>query len=72
MFETSMCSIPKQQGCHLPNANPPFMPASICTTLQYMLRQKNENDYSELFVSVLAHLLPIDLNINCNYSIKII
>jgi hypothetical protein len=67
-FEMSMCSIPPPQCCQ----PPPFMPASIRPTLQYMLLQKNENDYSELFIPVLAHLLPINLNINCYYGIKII
>jgi hypothetical protein len=47
------------------------MPASIRSTLQYKLPQKNENDYNELFISVLAHLFLINLNINY-YDIKII
>jgi hypothetical protein len=47
------------------------MPASICTILQYKLPQKNENNYSELFISILVHLFPINLNINCYYAIKI-
>jgi hypothetical protein len=51
---------------------PPFMPASIHSTLQYKLPQKNENDYNELFISMLAHLFPISLNINCYYVIKVI
>jgi hypothetical protein len=48
------------------------MPAPVRSTLQYKLPQKNENDYNELFISILAHLFPINLNINCYYAIKII
>jgi hypothetical protein len=36
------------------------------------LLQKDENVYNELFISMLAHLLPINLNTNCYYSTKII
>jgi hypothetical protein len=32
----------------------------------------NEKDYNELFISVLALLLPINLNINSYYAVKII
>jgi hypothetical protein len=32
---------------------------------QYKLPQKNENDYSELFISIFVHLCPINLYINC-------
>jgi hypothetical protein len=63
MFATSMCSIPPRQCCQPPNVGPPFMPASIRSTLQYKLPQMNENDYNELFISILAHLFPINLNI---------
>jgi hypothetical protein len=55
-----------------PNGGPPFMPASICCILPYKLLQKNENDHSALFISVLAHLFPVNLNSNCYYAIKII
>jgi hypothetical protein len=48
------------------------MPASVCSTLQYRLPQKNENNYNELFISILAQLFPINLNINCYYAIKTI
>jgi hypothetical protein len=48
------------------------MPASIRCTLIYKLPWKNENDCSELFISILAHLFPINLNINCYYGIMII
>jgi hypothetical protein len=48
------------------------MPTSIHSTLQYKLPQKNENDYNELFISILTHLLPINLNINCHYAVKTI
>jgi hypothetical protein len=50
MFTISMCSIPPWQCCQSPNVGPPFMPASIYSTLQYKLPQKNENDYNELFI----------------------
>jgi hypothetical protein len=46
------------------------IPASIRSTLQYKLLQKNENDYNALFILILAHLFPIDLNINYYYAIK--
>jgi hypothetical protein len=36
------------------------------------LPQKNKNDYNELFISILAHIFPINFNINCYYAIKII
>jgi hypothetical protein len=48
------------------------MPSSICSTLQYKLLEKNENDYNELFISILVHLFPVNLDINCYYAIKII
>jgi hypothetical protein len=48
-----------------------FMPASIRSTLQYTFLQKNENDYNELFTSILAHLFPINLNINYCYAIEV-
>jgi hypothetical protein len=48
------------------------MPVPIRCTCQYKLPQKNENDYNELFISILAHLYPINLNINSYYVIKII
>jgi hypothetical protein len=48
------------------------MSASIHCTPQYKLPQENENDYNELFISILAHVFPINLNINCYYVIKII
>jgi hypothetical protein len=38
-FTTSMCSIPPQQCCQLPNAGPLFMPVSICFTIQYKLHK---------------------------------
>jgi hypothetical protein len=73
-FTTSMCSIPPRQCCQPPNTGPPFMHVSICSTLQYKLPQKNENNYKELrvFISILANLFPINLNINCYYAIRII
>jgi hypothetical protein len=37
----------------------------------YKLPQKNENDYNELFISILAHMFPINLNTDCYYAIKI-
>jgi hypothetical protein len=43
---------------------PPFAPPSN----MYKLPQKNENDYSELYISILMHLFPINLNINCYYD----
>jgi hypothetical protein len=46
------------------------MPASICSTLLHKLPKKNENDYNKLFISILANLIPINLNIN--YYAKII
>jgi hypothetical protein len=48
------------------------MPASICSTLPYEILQKNENDYSAVFISILVHLFPINLNINFYYAVKII
>jgi hypothetical protein len=48
------------------------MPASMRSTLQYKLPQKNDNDYNKLFISILAHLFLINLNMNCYYGIKII
>jgi hypothetical protein len=33
--------------------------------LKYQLPQKSENNYNELFISILAYLFPINLNINC-------
>jgi hypothetical protein len=63
-FTASMYSIPQRQCCQPPNAGPPFMPTSIRSTLQHELPEKIENNYNELFTSVLAHLFPINLNIN--------
>jgi hypothetical protein len=40
------------------------MPASIRSTFQ--------NGYNQLFISILAYLFPINLNINCYYAIKVI
>jgi hypothetical protein len=47
------------------------MPGSIRSTLQYSLPQKNKKDYNELFISIWAHLFPINVNIHCYYAIKI-
>jgi hypothetical protein len=47
------------------------MSASIRCTLQYNLPQKNENEYDGLFISILAHLFPVNLTIQCYYAIKI-
>jgi hypothetical protein len=44
----------------------------IRSTLWYKIPQKNENDYKELFISNLANLFHINLNINYYYAIKII
>jgi hypothetical protein len=63
-FTASMCSIPPRQCCQSPNAGPPFMPASIRSTVQHELPQNNENDYNDLFTSTLAHLFLNNLNIN--------
>jgi hypothetical protein len=68
VFTTSICSIPLQQCCKPPYASPPVTHA----TLQYKLPQKNENNYNELFISILEHLFLINLNINCDYTVKII
>jgi hypothetical protein len=46
------------------------MSTSIPSTLQYKFPQKNENDKNEVFISILAHMFPINLNINCYYAIK--
>jgi hypothetical protein len=67
-----MCHIPLQQCCQPPNVSPPIIAASIRSTLEYKLPQKNENDNNELFISILAHLFPINWNINCYHAIKII
>jgi hypothetical protein len=48
------------------------MPASICSTLQCKLPQKNEKNYNELFISIFAHLFPINLNNHCPYALTII
>jgi hypothetical protein len=48
------------------------MLTSIRCTLLYKLPWKNENDCNELFISLLAYLFVINLNINCSYIIKII
>jgi hypothetical protein len=63
-FTASICSIPSRQCCQPANAGPPFTLASIRSTSQHELPQKNEHDYTELFISILAHLFPINLNIN--------
>jgi hypothetical protein len=72
MCTTSMCLILLQQCCQPSNASPWVVPASIHSAHQYKLPQRKESDYSELFISALAHLFPINLNINCCYAIKII
>jgi hypothetical protein len=48
------------------------MPVSIRSTLRYKLVQKNDNNYKELFISILAHSFPINLNVNLYYAINII
>jgi hypothetical protein len=48
------------------------MRVSIRSTIQYKLPQQEENDNNELFISILAHLFPSNLHINCYYAIKII
>jgi hypothetical protein len=62
-FATSICSILPWQFYQPPNAGPPLMPASIRSTLQRKLPQRNENDYSELFISILAHLFPVNFTL---------
>jgi hypothetical protein len=39
--------------------------------LDSVANHQNENDYNEIFISILAHESPINLNINCYYAIKI-
>jgi hypothetical protein len=39
-------------------------PASIRST-QYNLPQKNENNHNELFILTVAHLYPLNSDINC-------
>jgi hypothetical protein len=71
-LQQECANISGQQCCQPPKTGPPFMPVSVHSTLQYNLPEKNENDYYELYISILAHLFPIDLNINCYHAIKII
>jgi hypothetical protein len=61
MFTTNIlaCSSPPRQCCQPPNAGPPFMPTSIPSTHQFKLQQKNENDYDELYISILARFLQL-------------
>jgi hypothetical protein len=43
----------------------------VLSTLENKLPQEKEKDYSALFISMMAHLILINLNINCHYAIKI-
>jgi hypothetical protein len=65
-FKISMCSTPLGQRCQKTNVGPPFMPAS---NTSYYKRVKTT---TMKIYSILAHLFPINLNINCYYAIKII
>jgi hypothetical protein len=63
----------KRQCYQPPNAGPSLMPDSIRSTLRNKLPPKrNKNDYNEQFISIFAHLFPINLNIICYYTIKFI
>jgi hypothetical protein len=44
--------------------------ASIRSTLQCRLPQKKENYYDELYISVSAHMFPVNPSINCYYATK--
>jgi hypothetical protein len=65
--KSTLCSVYNKHVTVLPTTKyqPTFMPASISSTLQYTLLQKNENNYNELFISILVQLFPVNLNINC-------